>query len=51
MSRELPEITCKSCDAVFTVIYNRSIETECGIEFCPFCGVEGQENFEFESIE
>lgn len=51
MSQELPEVQCKSCDAVFTVIYNRGIETEGGIEFCPFCGIEGRENFEFEDFE
>lgn len=40
MSRELPEVKCITCDAIFTVIYNRSIDTEGGIQYCPFCGDE-----------
>ena len=41
MSAELPEMKCESCDAIFTVIWNRSLQTEDGPRFCPFCGDEG----------
>jgi Zn finger protein HypA/HybF involved in hydrogenase expression len=40
MSPELPEIQCMDCDAIFTVIWNRSLETEGGPQYCPFCGAE-----------
>lgn len=37
---ELPTIYCEGCGARYTVIWNRSIETEDGVHFCPFCGDE-----------
>lgn len=40
MRNELPELKCLTCDAVFSVIYNRSWDTEGGVKYCPFCGAE-----------
>jgi hypothetical protein len=37
MSDELPEVQCRGCDAIFTIIWNRSLETEGGPQYCPFC--------------
>lgn len=37
---ELPDVQCSECDAVFTVIWNRSPLITHGVEYCPFCGVE-----------
>ena len=46
-----PDVKCSTCGIVFTVIWNRKIESVYRsvvfdkIEYCPFCGDE------FESVE
>jgi uncharacterized Zn-finger protein len=35
---EPPMVTCPECDAAFYVVWNNSLETQCGPDYCPFCG-------------
>jgi hypothetical protein len=36
----MDDIICPECEAQFTVIWQNSIDTQDGPQYCPFCGAE-----------
>ncbi len=38
-----PWLECDDCGVSFQLVYNRSVETMHGIQYCPFCGDDVEE--------